>query len=418
MFNSLRNLEIFIAWRFLRGKKRNSFISVVNIFSLLGILLGVATLIIVMSVMNGFRIELFAKLNGIHGHIKAYSRVATNDKEFISEIKKDGFITFSAPLIQDNALVANKKRASGGIVRGIDSNYLKARKSLNINLKGNTVFSQFNNNEAVALLGYRLAKNLNLKKGDKVTIISPEGNIGAFGTVPKFKTFRLVGTINSGLYDADNAYVFIPRSIAQKLFNRNTSYDYVELLIDDPASAKDKADLLEKRFGNSANFFSWYDFNNTFFEALQTERNVMFIILSLIIIVAAFNIISGQIMLIADKEQNIAILRGMGMTRNSILRIFFFTGAFNGVIGSVIGVGVALLLLMNLESLREFLSELTNTTIFPAEIYYLSELPSDLRASDVAIVTSIALGLTFLASFYPAWRAARLDPVEILRHAQ
>ncbi len=413
--------EWMIAGRYMGARRQESFISIIAGFSLLGIVLGVATLIIVLSVMNGFRTELLDRVLGLNGHVSVYEnrQPLTDFVRLADELSSVGTVTAVTPLIVGQVLAKSDNGTAGALVRGIRPEDLAARSIVAENLVSGS-FEQFRGLEGV-VLGDKLANRLGIRAGDQVTIISPEGTAGPFGTIPRMKTFAVAATFDVGMYEYDNTFVFMPLEAAQIFFRYENSVQELEILVIEPDAVDFSVALLAAKLRTIAadkdlRITDWRARNLAFFNALEVERNVMFLILTLIIIVAAFNIISSLIMLVKDKSEDIAILRTMGATKGMITRIFIIAGASIGVIGAGLGTGLGLLIALNIESLRQWLEGLTGQNLFADEIYFLSKLPAEVNGSEVALVGGVALGLTFLATLYPSWRAARIDPIEALRY--
>ncbi len=409
--------ERFVAFRYLRARRQEGFISVTAWFSFLGIALGVAALIIVMSVMNGFRHELLNKIIGMNGHLAVYSNTGSllDFDTLNDEVKKLPGITGANPIVEGQAMATAHENATGVIVHGMQPSDLRARKSITDNfIMGQlTLFNQPNS----AIIGKRLAEKLGLILGDKLTLVAPTGNATAFGTMPRTRTFEISGIFEAGMYQYDSTFVFIPLSSAQKFFQLGDGVTGIEIFTKDPEKVDlYKGDLRALGHGKDVRIFDWQQANKDFFSTITVERNVMFIILTLIILVASFNVISTLIMLVKDKGRDIAILRTMGATQGMIMRVFFIAGSSIGALGACIGATCGLLFSWNIDSIRKFVEFLIGTDIFRAEIRFLSKLPARVDPYEVTLVVGIALLLTFLASLYPAWRASRLDPVEALRY--
>jgi lipoprotein-releasing system permease protein len=413
MFNAF---EWMMASRYLRARRKEGFVSVIAWFSLLGIALGVATLIIVMSVMNGFREELLSRILGINGHINVYgqARVVRNYDDLAQKIASVDNVLSVTPTIEGQVMATGKGSSSGAMVRGLSADDFKKRDLLLKSVKSGSLKS-FEAGEGV-IVGSRLASKLGLWVGDKITLISPKGNVTAFGTVPRMRAFTIAATFDIGMYEYDSSFIFMPLSKAQNYF-RVDGVNYLEVMTPTAESAETVAANIAINLANERiNPVDWKRTNSSFFNALQVERNVMFLILTLIILVAAFNIISGLIMLVKDKGKDIAILRTMGTSRGSIMRIFFMAGASVGVIGTLGGFALGLAFAENIETIRRLIEKLSGNDLFAAEIYFLSQLPAIVDYKEVLIVVSMGLGLSFLATLYPSWRAAKLDPVEALRY--
>ncbi|AUG53050.1 lipoprotein-releasing ABC transporter permease subunit [Thalassospira marina] len=410
--------ERMVAFRYLRPRRQEGFVSVIAIFSLLGIMLGVATLIIVMSVMNGFRAELLSRILGLNGHISVYAQSPDglpNYAEIEKKIVETGNVTLVNPIVEGQVMASKSGRATGAIVRGMTPEDIAKRDTL----ANNIVFGSLKDfqGEDSIIMGARLAMKLGIGVGDTVNLISPKGKVTAFGSVPRMRSYHVVALFDIGMYEYDSGFIFMPMEAAQTYFQMPGKISNFEVVLKDPSHLSDTMDdLLQNLRGENLRLVNWQQSNANFFNALQVERNVMFLILTLIILVAAFNIISGMVMLVKDKGRDIAILRTMGATRGSVLRIFFLAGASIGVLGTLSGLLLGVVFCENIESIRQFIQSLTGADLFNAEIYFLSQLPADLDVNEVVMVCVMSLTLSFLATIYPAWRASRLDPVEALRY--
>jgi lipoprotein-releasing system permease protein len=405
-----------VSLRYLRSRRKEGFISVIAGFSFLGILLGVATLIIVMAVMNGFRKELLDKILGLNGHLLVQPlEQPLTDWEVVSDrIGKVPGVRLAAPIVEGQALASSPFNSAGVLVRGIRSADLNKLTSIANNIKQGT-FEGFDTGQGLGI-GRRLADQLSVRAGDNITLVAPRGAVTPMGTTPRIKTYKVAAVFEIGMSEYDSSIVFMPMPEAQLYFNRAGDVTAIEVYTDNP----DRIDLYRRLVTTAAQrpifMIDWRQRNATFFNALQVERNVMFLILTLIILVAALNIISGLIMLVKDKGRDIAILRTMGGTQGAIMRIFLITGSSIGVMGTMAGFLLGVVVCLNVESIRQFLSWLTRTELFSPELYFLSRLPAEMDVGETTAVVVMALTLALLATLYPSWRAARLDPVEALRY--
>ena len=408
--------EWMMALRYLRARRQEGFISVIAWFSLLGIALGVATLIIVMAVMNGFRQELLTRILGINGHLSVYGQTSQirNFDPIAERIAKVNGVRAVIPLIEGQVMVTARGVAQGAAVRGILAEDLKRRKIISDNIKSGSL-DAFHGQSSI-VTGQRLAGKMGVSIGDKITLISPKGNATAFGTVPRMRAYTVAATFQVGMYEYDSSLIFMPLPAAQVFFKHPNAISNLEVFVDDPDDAVAIGREVSKALKGRARIHDWQRVNASFFNAIQVERNVMFLILTLIILVAAFNIISSLIMLVKDKGRDIAILRTMGAPRGTIMRIFFIAGASVGTLGTLAGFGLGLAFTKNIESIRQWIQGLTGTDLFAAEIYFLSQLPAVVDPGEVVAVVLMGLGLSFLATLYPAWRAAKIDPAEALRY--
>ncbi|MCP3466183.1 MULTISPECIES: lipoprotein-releasing ABC transporter permease subunit [unclassified Bradyrhizobium] len=407
--------EWMLSARYLRARRKEGFVSVIAGFSFLGIMLGVATLIIVMAVMNGFRKELLDKILGLNGHVlvQPLESPLTDWKDVTERINQLKGVRLAAPVVDGTAL-ASSANASGVLVRGIRGVDLNKLASVAGNIKQGSI-EHFDDDQGVAI-GQGLADQLSLHDGDAITLVAQHGAVTPMGVMPRIKKYKVTAVFEIGMSEYDASMVFMPIAEAQSYFNRSGDVTAIEVFTTDP----DRIDMFRRNVMEAAGrpifLVDWRQRNSTFFSALQVQRNVMFLILALIVLVAALNIVSGLVMLVKDKSSDIAILRTMGASQGSIMRIFLITGASIGVAGTLIGFVVGLLACLNIESIRQFMSWLTRTELFPPKLYFLSKLPADIEVGETSAVVIMALTLSFLATLYPSWRAARLDPIEVLRH--
>jgi lipoprotein-releasing system permease protein len=408
--------EWMLSGRYLRARRKEGFISVIAGFSFLGIMLGVATLIIVMAVMNGFRTELLSKILGLNGHllVQPLESPLTDWKDVADRVSQVPGIRLAAPVVDGQALASSPFNAAGVFVRGIRAHDLDNLTSIAKNIKQGSL-EGFDEGQGVAI-GRRLADQLSVHAGDSVTLVAPRGAVTPMGTTPRIKAYKIVAVFEIGMSEYDSTFVFMPLAEAQAYFNRANDVTAIEVYTDNPDKIDEFRKSVTEAAGRPVFLVDWRQRNSTFFNALQVERNVMFLILTLIVLVAALNIVSGLIMLVKDKGSDIAILRTMGASQGSIMRIFLITGAAIGVVGTLTGFIVGLVICLNIESIREFLSWLTSTELFSPELYFLSKLPAEIDFRETSAVVIMALTLSFLATLYPSWRAARLDPVDALRY--
>lgn len=407
--------ERMVAWRYLRARRKEGFVSVIAGFSFLGIALGVATLIIVMAVMNGFRGELLGRILGINAHMSVAYHSPIEDylplKEALEKI--DG-VVFAAPIIHGQVLATANEQNVGAYVRGIRKQELLQKTLLSDNIIRGSL-DHFGEGDAV-VIGARMAESMRLRVGDTIRLISPQTNPTILGSMPRLKDYTVSAIFEIGMFEYDSSVIFMPLRNAQTYFRYKDSVSEIEIEMTNPEELEALKSLVREAIDKRYRVVDWQEANGHFFNSLKVERNVMFLILTLIIVVAAFNIISGMVMMVTDKGREIAILRTMGASRGSVMRIFFLAGSMIGVTGTLLGLLLGVGFAENIESIRQFLEQATNTELFAAEIYFLSQLPADVELENVLMVTVMALGLSFLATLYPAWRAARVDPVEGLRY--
>ncbi len=408
--------EWLLAGRYLRTRRREGFVSVIAGFSFLGIMLGVATLIIVMSVMNGFRIELLSKIVGVNGHIFAtpIDRPLDDYDSVAARLSKIPGIKLAIPLVEGQALASSQTGNNGVLVRGIRENDIKAIPFIGGNIKSGTL-EGFDGGTPGVAIGRRLANALGIQAGDMMTLVSPQGASTPFGTAPRIKAYPVKAIFEIGMTEFDGTFVYMPLTEAQAYFNRDGDVNVIEIFVDNPDRTQSVRDAIEADAPRPLVLSDWRQRNRSFFNALEVERNVMFIILTLIVLVAALNIVSGLIMLVKDKTADIAIMRTMGATAGTVLRVFLITGAAIGVVGTLAGLALGVVFAKNIKSIMAALNWITGANLWDPTVRFLSDIPSVIDWSEVTSVVLMALALSLLATLYPAWKAARLDPVEALR---
>ena len=385
---------------------------------MIGIALGVATLIVVMSVMNGFRQDLFQRVIGLNGHMNVYAMQGTLDdyQPLLDAVRKVPDVTGASPTVEAQALITHDGVASGAYVRGLSRESIFAHASISQHI----VQGSLNDYGGTTIaIGVRMAQRLGLQIGDTLTLISPVSKSTIFGAAPRLRGYQIGAIFDVGMFEYDNNFIFMPLDSAQVFFSTGQGVTALELFVRDPQNLRKVRSDVVAALGASPQLIrllDWQQKNSSFFTAIQVERNVMFLILTLIILVAAFNIISSLIMLVKDKGRDIAILRTMGATRGMIMRIFFLNGAFIGVVGTSAGLALGLFIARHIEAIRQIVQRLTHTDPFAPEVYFLTHMPSVVDGQDVWHIVLMSLTLSFLATLYPSWRAAKLDPVEALRY--
>ena len=410
-------VERMLATRYMRARRAEGFISVIAWFSLAGITLGVATLIIVMSVMNGFRAELVDRILGLNGHVAIYSTEGNGIKNYddlaLSITEMPGIIAITAQI--EGQVMATKNAVSlGAVIRGVRWSDLAARKPLwdSLNQKAIAGFRD----DGGVLIGKTMAFKTGIAPGGTITLTTARGKATAFGTLPTRRSFKVAGIFDVGMHEYDSSFIFMPLDVAGDFLGLPTSVSGLEIYVDDPQNIAFYRTTIAGLLDENLRAFDWLDRNKSFLNALAVERNVMFLILTLIILVAAFNIVSSMIMLVRSKNADIAVLRTMGASGGSILRIFLMTGASIGIVGTATGSVLGMLFCWKIDAIKEFLEGLSGTELFAAEIYFLSNLPAKVDPQEVLMVILMAISLSFLASLYPAWRATRIAPAEALRY--
>jgi lipoprotein-releasing system permease protein len=409
--------ERMMAMRYLRARRKEAFVSVIAIFSFIGIMLGVATLIIVMAVLNGFRTELLSRILGVNGHmiVQPIESPLTDYDLIAMRIAAIPGVRLASPLVEGQTLSSGKIGAgTGALVRGVREGDIKQFPLVANNIRQGTL-DGFDTAGGVAI-GARMAENLGLALGDILTLVSPDGDVTAFGTTPRVKGYPVTAVFEIGMSEYDASIVFLPLTEAQAYFNSEGIVQSIEVFLDDPDKVDDLREAINEAPLRPVFLTDWRQRNKTFFSALELDRNVQFIVLSMIILVAALNIVSGLIMLVKDKGRDIAIMRTMGAKSGAIMRIFIMTGSVIGVLGTLSGFGVGLLFVKNIKSVQNAVDAMTGGQVWDPAVRYLSEIPARIDPQETGLVLLMGLTLSFLATLYPAWRAARLDPVEALRY--
>lgn len=409
--------ERLVAWRFLKPRKKETAVSIITIISLLGVTLGVAALIIVMAVMNGFRAELLDRILGLNGHIivQASDTPLTDYDELTKRIAGVEGVTFALPLLEGQTLASgNVGAGTGALVRGVRNEDFAKLDSIAGNIKEGSL-EAYQQNDGVAI-GIRMAQNMGLVIGDMLTLISPDGDVTAFGTTPRVKSYPVEAIFEMGMSEYDSSIVFMHLEEAQLYFNQEGTVQAIDIFVNDP----DKVDGMKAAIVNAANrpviVSDWQQRNSAFFSALVIERNAMFLILSIVVIVASLNIISSLIMLVKEKGRGIAILRTMGASQNAILRIFIMAGTGVGLVGTAAGFLLGVLVCVNIKGIQRFLNWASGANVWDPTVRFLSEIPARMDPWETMSVVLLALVLSFLAAIIPARRAAKLDPVEALRY--
>ena len=410
--------ERAVAGRYLRARRGERFVSVIAGFSLVGIALGVATLIIVMSVMGGFQVDLLNRILGFNGHLGVYPNgpAMTDYAAIADRIRKVPGVVTAAPVVDGQVLLQGPGgQNAGGMVRGMVPDDFRRMKAVSDHILAGTL-KDFEGEDALAI-GVGLARKFGLGVGDALTLVSPQGAATAFGTIPRVRAYKVVAIFQVGMNEYDTSFAFLPIEAAQIFFQLPGAASHIEVSLEDPQQVRQVNRAITDAFaGTGLRVVDWQASNNSFFAAVQVERNVMFLILTLIILVAAFNVVSSLIMMVKDKTRDIAVLRTIGAGRGAVMRIFLMAGASIGVTGTLLGVVIGVLFCLNIETIQGWVEAVTGTKVFSPEVYYLTHLPSKLNPHEVLQVMVMALSLSLLATLYPSWRAARTDPVEALRH--
>lgn len=409
--------ERAVAGRYLRARRGERFVSVIAIFSLVGIALGVATLIIVMAVMNGFQADLMGRILGLNGDLTIYGqgRTISQYEDVTRKVRSVPGVVSATPLVEGQVLLSAGAYNSGGMVHGLTPQGLKDLKAVSSSIIAGSL-DDFGPDDSI-VVGVTMAERAGLGIGSGLTLVSPDGAATAFGTVPRVRRYRVVAIFDAGVNDYNSSVVFLPMHAAQIYFQMPNKATQIQVMTKDAERVRPVTLAIENAVGDPGlRVLDWTNANNALFGAVQVEQNVMFLILTLIILVAAFNVISSLIMMVKDKTADIAVLRTIGASRGAIMRIFLMCGAFVGVTGTVAGTALGVVFCMNIERIRQLLQKLTGTNLFNPEVYYLEHLPAKLVWGQVVEVIVMALGLSLLATLYPSWRAAKTDPVEALRH--
>ena len=412
------NYEYLLLKRFLFSKKTDGYISIFSWFSVIGIMIGVSVIIIVMSVMNGFREELTNRLLGINGHINIYPLkdvIASTDAEKIGSFDNKSFVFF--PMIETQALIISEDDSKGIFIRSYPSNSLKNKKLLNNNIIKGRIYND-NSNEII--IGYDIAKRLNLDIGKNVKIAIPKTDKTIFGDIPRFKTLVVSGIFNVGMYEYDSNFIFSSPQISRKLLLlKEGSFTHIEIEITDPSKVQQSQKIINKYLSSiNPNLYSitWMQNNSSLLNALKVEKNVMFLILILIILVASMNIISGLIIFVKEKNKDIAILKTFGINQSSLLKIFASIGIITGIIGTFFGAIFGILFSLNIQSIQGLIEYFFKTELFSKEIYYLSSLPSRLNYFEVLLVIGVSIIISFISTLLPAYRASMIDPIKTIKN--
>jgi len=412
-----RPKELYIGLRYTRAKRRNGFVSFIALLSMLGIALGVAALIVVLSVMNGFGKELRERTLGMTAHATVTGQDGRLDDwlGMQAKVSKHSNVVATAPFTQNEAMLSNRSRVSGAIIRGVFPKLEPEVSEIDKKMVSGKL-SDLKPGEFGIILGRELANAMGVFEGEKVTVVTPQANVTPVGVMPRLKRFTVVGVFEAGMHQFDRSMAIMHIQDAQKLFSMGKNVEGLRLKLDDMFSAYKVTRELDKLVGEDYWVRDWTKMHSNLFKALQTEKVVMFIILLLIVAVAAFNIISTLVMTVNEKQADIAILRTIGMTPNSLMLVFIVQGTVIGLVGTIIGVGIGVPIALNVGEIITFFETLFHTKFLPADVYYITDIKSDLRWSDVLTYSLSAFGLSVLATIYPAWRAARIQPADALRY--
>ena len=413
--------ERSIAFRYLRARRREGGVALVSLISFVGVMLAVAVLVIVMSVMNGFRAELLGRILGFNGHLYVAGPLLTDPPRrdaVIARIRAIPGVVQAAPMVEAQAMVVGQGQISGAIIRGVRRADLENMPLVARNIRPGSIqgFGDGDYGGDLILVGSRLAAQMGVQPGDALTLISPSGSATAFGSSPQTKAYTVGGLFTVGMSEYDQGFIYMPIEQAQLFFGREQAVDVIEIKLSDPDNVNLIRPLVARAAGPDSIVTDWRDKNQSFFNALQVERNVMRLILLLIVFVAAMNIISGLVMLVKNKGHDIAILRSIGASQGAILRIFFMSGAAIGVLGTIAGLLLGILFCAYIKEIQSFVEWATGSDVFNADVYFLAHIPAKIDWGEVGVVTFWSLGMSFFATLLPAWRASKLDPVEALRY--
>ncbi|PCI32335.1 MAG: lipoprotein-releasing system transmembrane subunit LolC [Alphaproteobacteria bacterium] len=412
--------ERMVAFRYLKIRSNEGFVTLVALFSLLGIAIGVMVLIVTMSVMNGFREELLSKVIGFNGHMlyqPAGGRMSDYD-DVVTRLKKIDNVVKVLPIIEGHALATFGSNSVPALVRGVRADDLAQMTLISDNIRQGAL-EKFGQGENDIIIGQRLSEKYDLVPGDLVTLVTPRGRITPFGTIPRIASYKVMAVFEVGEYNYDTSYFFMPLKQAQNYFQYDDQIGALEISLTHPDMITDmfvEVQSAVNELSRGGRLIDWRILNSSFFNALQVERNVMFIILSFIILIAVFNIISTMIMMVKNKTRDVAILRTMGVTSGSIMRIFFIVGSCIGILGTTLGTLAGLAIAYNVQEILDFIERMTGMSLWDGEVRFLSEVPAIVEANEVMVVVFVGLGLSFLATLLPAWRAAKVDPVQSLRY--
>lgn len=412
-------MELLLAWRYLTQKKESAkFVSLITTLSLVGIMLGVATLIVVLSVMNGFRDTLLDKVLKFNSHVTLYPLKDSflEKGPLLGALQKDQTLKGIVPVVSGQAMASHQKNISGVLVRGMHISQLEQSSPISQHMIAGRIETLRHTPHGI-IIGKRLSRKLGVKVGGSLSLMVPQGQQTPFGMMPRSRRMQVVGIFDVGMIDYNEGFAFVGLSAAQSLYNLKERVNAVEVFFKDPTKMRDNMEYLTPLL-NPFPVYSvdWQKRNTTFFEAILVQRNVMFLVLTMIIMIAAFNIVSGLVMMVKDKTASIGMMRAMGMQRVQMMRVFMAVGLFIGIVGTLSGTLVGHIICWNIDAIRIWLERMMETELFSAELYYLSQLPVKIVGRDVLMVMCTSLGLTFLSTLYPAWTAARMQPVEALRH--